>query len=370
MFEHMRFPAGASLTAEMVTDGHPDKFCDQVADAILDRALAQDPNSRVALECLAKDNLLLVSGEMTTEATVSVEDIAKNIWHNRIGYGPAEELAVINHIRKQSPDIARGRGIAEDGGVDLGGAGDQGIMIGYATDETTEMMPLEYICARRICERLRELRQSKTLPWLKVDGKSQVTVKNGMVTSVVIAAHHDPEIGIDEVREILKRQVVEPLFGSVPRMVINGTGAFTIGGPRADAGVVGRKVVVDAYGPRVPVGGGAYSGKDPSKVDRTAAYMARHIAKTVVAHKIGGARKCLVALAFGIGQKQPEMVTAITEKGRLVTHWVKTHFRDLSPESMINYLELRHPKNWTYLETASFGHYGRHGFPWERVAEI
>jgi S-adenosylmethionine synthetase len=194
-------------------------------------------------------------------------------------------------------------------------------------------------------------------------------VKNGVVTNIVIAAHHDPGAGIEDVRQALKRCVVEPLFGSVPRIVINGTGVFTLGGPRADAGVVGRKIVADAYGPRVPVGGGAYSGKDPSKVDRTAAYMARHIAKSIVANKIGGARKCLVTLAFGIGQKQPEMITAITEKGRVVTHWVKTHFRDLSPDFMTHYLQLRRPEPWTYFETASLGHYGRDGFPWERIAQ-
>src|SRR5205807_5430131 len=169
-------------------------------------------------------------------------------------------------------------------------------------------------------------------PWLKADGKSQVTLKDGSVTSIVIAAHHDPEIEIEEVREALKRHVVEPLFGRVKNLVINGTGAFTVGGPFADAGVVGRKIVVDAYGPRVPVGGGAYSGKDPSKVDRSAAYMARHIAKSIVANRIADARKCLVSLAFGIGQRQPEMVTAITEEGRDLSSWVKAHFPDLSPE--------------------------------------
>jgi S-adenosylmethionine synthetase len=229
-------------------------------------------------------------------------------------------------------------------------------------------LPFEYVCARKICQRLKELRESKELSWVKADGKSQVTVKNGAVTSVVIAAHHDAVVEVDEVRHLMKSRVIEPLFGSVPRIVINGTGAFTLGGPFADAGVVGRKIVADAYGPRVPVGGGAYSGKDPSKLDRTAAYMARHIAKTIVAHRIGNARQCRVTLGYAIGQKQPEMITAITEKGRVLTHWVKTHFPDLSPETMIDYLQLLRPKNWRYFETASLGHYGRSGFPWENIA--
>jgi S-adenosylmethionine synthetase len=364
----MRIPAGLSLTAEMVTNGHPDKFCDQVADSILDHAIEQDPNSRIAIECLAKNGLLVVSGEMTSKARFSIEDLSRNIWAE-LGYGAPEDLAVVKYIKQQSPDIANGckdKGI----GVNSGGAGDQGVMVGYATDETPEMLPLEYVCARKICQRLKELRDSKELPWLKADGKSQVTVKEGVVTNVVIAAQHDPEVAVDEVRETLKHRVIEPLFGSIQRIVINGTGAFTVGGPFADAGVVGRKIVADAYGPRIPVGGGAYSGKDPSKVDRTAAYMARHIAKTIVAQRIGNARQCLVTLAYAIGQKQPEMVTAVTEKGRALTHWVKTRFPDLSPQAMIDYLGLCRPKGWTYFETASLGHYGQDSFPWEKIAQL
>lgn len=368
MLTQLRIPAGLSLTAEMVTNGHPDKFCDQVADSILDHALAQDSDSRVAIECLAKNDLLVISGEMTSKALFSIEDLARNIW-TKLSYGAPEDLAVVKHIKRQSPDISSGRK-GKGTGVDSGGAGDQGVMVGYATDETEEMLPFEYVCAKKICQRLKELRESNELPWLKADGKSQVTVKNGIVTSVAIAAHHDPEINIDEVREVLKRLVIEPLFGSVPRIVINGTGAFTVGGPFADAGVVGRKIVADAYGPRIPVGGGAYSGKDPSKLDRTGAYMARHIAKTIVAHRIGSAKQCLVTLAYAIGQKQPEMVTAITNKGRILSHWVNTHFPDLSPEAVTNYLQLRRPKGWTYFETASLGHYGRDNFPWESIARI
>lgn len=357
MFENLkRCPV---LTAEMVTDGHPDKFCDQVADAILDCALESDPKSRVAIECLVKDNLLIISGELCTSANLNVEAIVRGVWQ-KIGYGDPRELIVINFIRKQSEDIAQG--------VDIGGAGDQGIMVGLATDETPEMLPLEYVHARKICERLKHLRESKELSWLKPDGKSQVTIQGGAVTNIVIAAQHDESIGIGDVRAEIKRHIVEPLFGSVKNLVINGTGRFTVGGPFADAGVVGRKVVVDAYGPRVPVGGGAYSGKDPSKLDRSGAYMARHIAKTIVTHRIGNARECLVSLAYGIGQRKPLMVTAVTDTGRDVSKWVKNHFPDLSPEAITEYLGLRNPKGWSYLETAAFGHFGRVGFPWEDIS--
>lgn len=280
-----------------------------------------------------------------------------------VRHGSGHELTVLNYIGQQSPDIARG--------VDPGGAGDQGIMVGYATSETPEMLPQEYVLARELCWRLKSCREQGVIPWLRPDGKSQVTLVDGRVQSIILAAHHDKAVSIDEVRRVLLQQVVEPVVGSaIPHVVINGTGAFTIGGPHADAGVVGRKIVVDAYGPRVPVGGGAYSGKDPSKVDRSAAYMARHIAKTVVAHQVANATACCVALAYGIGQHQPEMVKAITDTGCDVSSWVKTHFRDLSPGGIIEYLGLRRPEGWSYLATAAFGHYGRPDFPWEAIAAV
>lgn len=360
----------ASRSAEMVTDGHPDKFCDQVADRILDAALEQDPDSRVAVECLAKDNLIMVSGEVTTKASLDIEVLAREVWEKTIGYGPGDELVVINHLKRQSLDITRGAGKEGDGGVDFGGAGDQGVMIGYATTETPEMMPLEYILARQACQALHRLRRDGELSWLRPDGKSQVSLVRGVVTSLVIAAHHDSTVSTEQVRQALTRLLVMPIFGSVARVVINGTGSFMIGGPRADAGVVGRKIVVDAYGPRVPVGGGAYSGKDPSKVDRSAAYMARHIAKTIVAHRVEGAQECLVGLAFGIGQHQPEMISATTGDGRDLSAWVCGQWPDLSPSAITEYLGLRRPKGWSYTATAAFGHYGRNGFPWEQVASI
>lgn len=260
--------------------------------------------------------------------------------------------------------------------MDTGGAGDQGIMVGYATDETREFLPREYVYARDICWRLAELRKTGKLPWLRSDCKSQVTIDGeGKVHSVIVAAQHvAPPAGLtdedflSQLRTDIEADIIAEVLPNRPdRLVVNGTGVFIVGGPTGDAGVVGRKIVVDAYGPRVPVGGGAYSGKDPTKVDRSAAYFARFIAKTVVAEKVRGAKECTVKLAYGIGQLQPEMVTAVTETGEDVSDWVKSRFRDLSPRSIIETLRLRHPEGWSYLETAAYGHYGRDTFPWEKV---
>jgi S-adenosylmethionine synthetase len=365
--------ATAMRTAEMVTDGHPDKFCDQVADAILDAALKQDPKTRAGVECLAKDTLLVVTGEVSTRAELNVEETAREVWERVVGYGPGEELTVISHIKLQSPDIAFGGDQFDATGVDAGGAGDQGIMIGYATNETSEMLPREYVLARALCQKLKTLRASGDIPWLRPDGKSQVTLRGERVSSAVLAAHHSDQISTAEVRDVLTHKVIEPVLGRqlLPdaRVVINGTGKFTIGGPRGDAGVVGRKIVVDAYGPRIPVGGGAYSGKDPSKVDRSAAYMARHIARCVVAGRM--AEECMVVIAFGIGQRQPEMVRVTTRPHSAdVERWVLDHFKDLRPEAIVEYLGLRDPKTWSYCSTAAFGHYGRRGFPWEDLAAV
>jgi S-adenosylmethionine synthetase len=367
-------------TAEHVSEGHPDKFCDQVADRILDEVLgltgdnqAERDSVRTAIECLAKDNLLVISGEVKLpdhiRGQLRVVDLAREVWQ-RIGYGTnAEELTVLDHVRSQTADIAQG--------VDVGGAGDQGIMVGYATDETPEFLPREYVYARDICLRLAELRKTGKLPWLRSDCKSQVTVDgDGKVISVIIASQHvAPQEGVTDKdflgqlrRDIESHVIAEVLPNAPDRLVVNGTGIFVIGGPTGDAGVVGRKIVVDAYGPRVPVGGGAYSGKDPTKVDRSAAYFARFIAKAVVAEKVGGARECTVKLAYGIGQLQPEMVTAVTETGEDVSGWVKGRFKDLSPRHIIETLRLRNPVGWSYLETAAYGHYGRDIFPWEKLS--
>lgn len=367
-------------TAEHVSEGHPDKFCDQVADRILDEVLAltgdnqaERDSVRTAIECLAKDNLLVVSGEVKLpdhiKGRLSVVDLARDVW-KRIGYGSnAEELTVLNHVRSQTAEIAQG--------VDTGGAGDQGIMVGYATDETREYLPREYVYARAICLRLAELRKTGKLPWLRSDCKSQVTVeRDGAVRSVIVAAQHvAPPAGttdkdfLAQLEKDIVAHVLSEVLPNIPkRLVVNGTGNFTVGGPTGDAGVVGRKIVVDAYGPRVPVGGGAYSGKDPTKVDRSAAYFARLIAKTVVAEKVAGAHECTVKIAYAIGQEQPEMVTAVTERGEDVSVWVRDRFKDLSPLNIIETLRLRNPEGWSYLETAAYGHYGRDIFPWEKVS--
>lgn len=365
-------------TAEHVSEGHPDKFCDQVADRILDRVLelsGDDPavqsSVRTAIECLAKDNLLVVSGEVSLtpeiKAKLDVIDLARDVWKG-IGYGDnVEDLTVIDHVRTQSPDIARGEG----SGVDTGGAGDQGIMVGYATNETPDLMPREWVLARDICLRLTALRKDGTLPWLKSDCKSQVTLNGaGEVVNVVVAAQHARDISTEELREQIRDKVLAVVLPGVniDLKKINGTGRFEIGGPTGDAGVVGRKIVVDAYGPRIAVGGGAYSGKDPTKVDRSAAYMVRHIAKTAV-HE-GVANECLVRIAYGIGQKEPEMITAVSETGKDLNSWLGERFpkEDLWPVKIIDLLGLRHPNGWSYLETAAYGHYGRDMFPWEKMS--
>ncbi len=381
-----------SRTAEHVSAGHPDKFCDQVADRILDEVLTlcQDKGddvlekARTAVECLAKDNLLVVSGEVNlppeVRGALDVQDLAQQVWE-AVGYGEGGQLTVIDHIRRQSADIAEGSAVGDGGTdgktapVDEGGAGDQGIMVGYATAETSEMMPREWVLARNLCMELKRQRESREIPWLRCDCKSQVTLDaDGTVRSVVVAAQHAEKVdGVELDREEIKRTLLErviwPVVGEVPAkaVLVNGTGKFTIGGPIGDAGVVGRKIVVDAYGPRVPVGGGAYSGKDPSKVDRSAAYMCRHIAKTVVASQVRGARECTVTLAYGIGGLVPEMVTAVTDTGEDVWSEVEDLFPDLSPRGIIRHLRLLRPDGWSYYRSASYGHYGRDEFPWEQV---
>ncbi|HWB06261.1 MAG TPA: methionine adenosyltransferase [Verrucomicrobiales bacterium] len=365
-------------TAEHVGKGHPDKFCDQVADGILDATLAACGHNhelrnsvRTAIEALASGNRITISGEVNWppefRSRISVSQIAREIWKD-LRYGHGEQLEVVDAIQRQSADIARG--------VDNGGAGDQGIMVGYATDETPEMLPREYLYSREICMRLETLRRTGDLPWLRSDMKSQVTIDgDGRPVGFIVAAQHAPlqEIGLtlEEVRELIFETAVRPVLGpDVPKTLskINGCGVFESGGPAADAGVVGRKIVVDQYGPQVPVGGGAFSGKDPTKVDRSAAYMARHIAKTVVANQVKGAKTCTVKIAYGIGQIQPEMVTAITDTGANVSGWVLERFPDLSPGHIIARLNLRNPAGWTYRCTAAFGHFGRGIFPWEAIA--
>jgi len=403
-------------TAEHVSSGHPDKYCDQVADRILDEVLrlaAEEdlnlkpgkpglPEVRTAVECLVKDNLLIVSGEVKLtpwiKGQLDVVRLARKVWKD-VGYGDfwqggyagrdqeddenfCGELTVVNHLRSQSVDIGKGKekeaavDAGVDSGVDGGGAGDQGIMVGYATDETPEGMPKEWVLSRNLCLRLHELRVQRVLPWLRSDCKSQVTLNpDGVVSRVILAAQHSDDVSTPDIKSQLLQHAVWPVLGeqiNEDLVTVNGTGRFVVGGPTGDAGVVGRKIVVDAYGPRVPVGGGAYSGKDPTKVDRSAAYMCRHIARTVVHHKIGGAHECTVTLAYGIGKHEPEMFTAVIDTGAEVSEelYKQNLFtkKDLSPRAIIERFGLRQPKGWSFYQTASYGHYGRDIFPWEKPA--
>lgn len=382
-------------TAEHVSEGHPDKFCDQVADRILDEVYQLSgnnqeirKNTRTAIEGIAKDNLLIVSGEvrLTSEvkAKLDITALAKEIWE-RVGYGDSSNLTIINHIQTQSAEISgeeNGSGNSSSlTGVDQGGAGDQGIMVGYATNETEEYLPKCYVYARDVCMRLGDLRLADDR--IKSDAKTQITLDdNGEVTSIIVAVQHRDNFTSSFSKQDLENLVIEKtlkeILPNIPkRTVINGTGVFTVGGPIGDAGVVGRKIVVDAYGPQVPVGGGAYSGKDPTKVDRSAAYMARFLAKKIVAENINGASECIVKISYGIGQIQPEMVTAFTDKGDVSTY-IQEKFPDLSPGFIIDFLDLRNPTGdptrrlsektgWNYVDTASYGHYGRVNFPWEQI---
>jgi S-adenosylmethionine synthetase len=367
-------------TAEHVTCGHPDKYCDQVADAILDEAMRLANSTeerrgyRTAIECLLKDRMLIISGEVnypdSIKAKLDISKIARRVWME-VGYDHADELTVIEHLRRQSEDIAWGDGT----GTDVGGAGDQGIMVGYATAETPNLMPLEYELARSLAHTLHQLRITDVIPWLKSDCKTQITLSAAKeVSSIVVAAQHNDGVSNAMIRSTLMEMAIEPTikqYGldmpSSGRVVINGTGRFVVGGSIGDAGVVGRKIVVDAYGPRVPVGGGAYSGKDPSKVDRSAAYMARYIAKKIVKEKIGGATECLVSLAYAIGQHEPEMIAATTDKGDL-SELVREEFAgQLSPQNIQDRLKLWEPQEWRYQETGAYGHYGWNKYPWEQV---
>jgi S-adenosylmethionine synthetase len=364
------------FTSESVTEGHPDKISDQVSDAILDALIAQDPSCRVAVETLVTTGLAFVAGEITTTGYVEIPDIVrdtiKEIGYTRAKYGyDYETCSVITSIHNQSPDIAMG--------VDTGGAGDQGIMFGYATDETPELMPMPIVLAHRLTMRLAEMRKKDILPYLRPDGKSQVTVeyRNGepiRLHTIVVSTQHSPDTPLKDLREDIVEKVIKPVMP--PELMdeenviyhINPTGRFAVGGPQADTGVTGRKIIVDTYGGVGSHGGGAFSGKDPSKVDRSASYMARYIAKNIVA--AGLAKKCEVQLAYAIGVADPVSVLINpyeTEKipiekiEKLV--W---EFFPMTPKGMIEHLKLRRP---IYKKTAAYGHFGRNdpAFTWEKT---
>ncbi len=361
------------FTSESVTEGHPDKICDQISDAILDEVLKQDETARVACETFVTTGLILISGEITTSARVDYQQIARETVRE-IGYDNAEygfdcdTCAVISAVNTQSPDIAMG--------VNVGGAGDQGLMFGYACNETVELMPTPIQLAHNLVHRLSNIRRDGTLDYLRADGKSQVTVEydNGKpvrVDTVVISTQHSPIAGAEQIREDIIDHVIKPtipahLLDASTKYYINPTGRFVVGGPKGDTGLTGRKIIVDTYGGAAPHGGGAFSGKDPTKVDRSACYMARYIAKNIVA--AGLAERCQVQLAYAIGVAEPVSVyldcfgSAKVNEDKLV-EIVRTNFQ-LTPQGIIQSLRLRQP---IYKATAAFGHFGREGssFTWE-----
>jgi S-adenosylmethionine synthetase len=364
------------FTSESVTEGHPDKVADQISDAVLDAVLEQDPTSRVACETTVTTGMVFLAGEITTKAYVDFAGVARrvvrDIGYTRADYGfDYQTCAVLSAIDPQSPDIAQG--------VDTGGAGDQGLMFGFACRETPELMPLPIILAHRITRRLAEARRAKDLPFLRPDGKSQVTVeydgegRPARVHTVVVSTQHEPDATQDDIREGVIEKVVRPVIPEElldERTVyhVNPTGRFVIGGPQGDCGLTGRKIIVDTYGGYGRHGGGAFSGKDPTKVDRSACYMARHVAKNLVA--AGIAERVEVQVAYAIGVVEPVSVRVDTFGtgvigDRRIESLVREHF-PLSPRGIIEYLELRRP---IYRQTASYGHFGRteEGFTWERV---
>src|SRR5712664_3614567 len=363
------------FTSESGTEGHPDKIADQVSDAVLDAVLKEDPMGRVACETLVTTGLVMLAGEITTKAVLDYSDIARgvirDVGYTRAKYGfDAETCAVISSLKRQSPDIAMG--------VDTGGAGDQGMMFGFACNETDELMPLPIMLAHKLVKGLSCARRDGVMDYLRPDGKSQVTVEyDGIkplrVDAVVISSQHSPLVSQDTMRDditarIIKACIPANLIDKNTKVYVNPTGRFVVGGPHGDAGVTGRKIIVDTYGGAAPHGGGAFSGKDPTKVDRSACYMARYIAKNVVA--AGIAERALVQLAYAIGVAEPVSVMVHTEgTGRIpepqITEIVRAHFK-LTPRGIMEELDLRRP---IYKKTAAFGHFGRTEpeFTWERT---
>lgn len=380
------------FTSESVTEGHPDKICDKISDSVLDALLAQDPNSRVACETTAATGQILIMGEVTTKATIDVAQIARKAIRE-IGYTSsemgfdAETCAVLSCLHEQSPDIAMGVDCAleaklGESNVCEHGAGDQGMMFGYACDETKELMPLPISLAHRLSKKLTDVRKNGLLSYLRPDGKSQVTVEYDesgnpvRVDAVVISSQHAAEIDMETLRKdiiehVIKAVISADLMDDDTKFFVNPTGRFVIGGPCGDSGLTGRKIIVDTYGGMGRHGGGAFSGKDPTKVDRSAAYMARHIAKSVVASKL--ARRCEVQLAYAIGVAQPVSVrvdTFGTETRPVneIEDLVSRTF-DLRPSAIIQYLDLKKP---IYAKTTNYGHFGKEdeGFKWEEVVRL
>ena len=376
------------FTSESVTEGHPDKLCDYISDSILDEYLKQDKNSRVACETVASKGEIYVTGEITSKADVDIEKVVRDTV-KEIGYDRADldidykTCSVRINISKQSPDIAQGvdKSLEQKEGENLvsEGAGDQGLMFGFACDETKELMPLPISLAHKLARRLTLVRKNNEIPFLRPDGKTQVTVeyygdKPVRVDTVVVSTQHNADVDIETVRKEVKQKVIEEvipneLLDENTKYFINPTGRFVIGGPLGDSGLTGRKIIVDTYGGYSRSGGGAFSGKDPTKVDRSASYMARHIAKNIVANKY--AKKCEIQLAYSIGVAKPVSIFVDTfGTGTIsdeeIAKKIEEKF-DLSPRGIINYLDLQKP---IYKQTTNYGHFGKENLAWEKIIEL
>jgi S-adenosylmethionine synthetase len=365
------------FTSESVTEGHPDKICDQISDSILDEFLKRDPDSRIAVESMTTTGLVFVAGEVTSRGRIDIQQIVRNtirdIGYDKSEYGfDCDSCSVLESLHEQSPDISIG---VTPNGFKEQGAGDQGLMFGYATDETQELMPLPIAMAHRLSMTLSEVRRNKKLGWIRPDGKSQVSVtyedfKPKRIDTVVVSTQHSPEVGLEQIRQEIIENVIKPVcsnwIDNNTKFLVNPTGRFVIGGPPADTGLTGRKVIADTYGGMGRHGGGAFSGKDPSKVDRSACYMARYVAKNIVAS--GLARKCEVQLAYAIGIAEPVSVMVDTfGTSKIAEEQIEGRIRntfDMKPASIINTLNLKRP---IYKKTAAYGHFGRNdpSFTWE-----
>ena len=364
------------FTSESVTEGHPDKLCDLISDSILDACLKQDNNSRVAVETFASGNTITIAGQITTKAEFSVENLVREVI-KEIGYDNASldmdyrTCKIDVNITKQSPDIALG--------VDIGGAGDQGIMFGYASNETENYMPYAIDMAHKLAKRLAEVRKNKTIPYLRPDGKVQVTVeyeedKPKRIETILISTQHNADISQEELKKdviehVIKNVVPSNMMDENTKIYVNPTGRFVIGGPLGDTGLTGRKIIVDTYGGYARHGGGAFSGKDPSKVDRSAAYMLRHIAKNIVAN--GYADKCEIQVSYAIGMKEPLSIYVNTfgtgtKTDEELVNLIKEKF-DLTPNGIIKYLDLQKP---IYTKTTNYGHFGKESLSWEKIIKM